>query len=337
MTDGGTSGVDSKGAAEGTDAPAAPGGVQPATTTPGAGRRIRAWLIALFVILALAAIGTAAYFGYQRVTARQAAEDDVDRAIMLVERADGVVLDVDEIVRAEIEEGLADQAAATLEDIPDAREDLGEALVLIGRALPDLPQGQVEEAQALRGSAQARLDMLEPADLILEANAMAARALGPADEGWGMVLEGESIADRAVAEYNKLTDPAVAESKRLTEEAQAKVREGRDLLQEAADAFPDADLAPFIEYADAKLAALDVSNEANEAFLAGDTEEANTLSNQYNEAERKLLELAGELPASPAAQIASAYEAKAGDATTEYFDARERATKADALLDGFGD
>jgi len=299
---------------------------------PAPRRRGRTWMWVAIGVVVLGALAAAGYFGYQTITARQAAEDQLDRAITYVERADAVVLDVDEIVRAEIDPELEQRAEEEIESIPGAEDDLNEAIALIERALPDLPESRRAEALALRGSAETRLDMLEPAVVILEANAMAARALGPADEGWDLVLEAEKHADTAVVEYNKLTDESVAKAKEITEQAQTTIREGRDMLQEAADAFPDADLAPFVEYADAKLDALAISQRANDAFLAGNNAQANELSKQYNAAESTLFEQAKELPASPAAQIAHAYEDKAGDATTEYFDARDRATEADAAL-----
>lgn len=297
--------------------------------THKSGRKLIYWLIGA---VAVAALGAGGFFAYQGLTARQAADSELDRAITLVERADSVVLDVDEIVRAEIDTELGERAEDERGEIPGAVEDLEAAIELIDNALEDLADDRYAEARALRESAEARLAMLEPADTILEANVKAARALVPATDGWDQILEGESIADDAVAEYNKLTKESVTESKKLSEQAEAKITDGKAKLEEAVEAFPEADLAAFVEYATTKLANLEISQKANEAFLDGKNSDANKLSSEYNDAENKLVEQAKGLPASPAAAIAEAYESVAGTATTDYFEARQMATDADADL-----
>ena len=292
----------------------------------------RKWLFVLLAVVILVGIGVGGYLAYQQIAARKMAADNLDRAITLVERADSAVLEIDEVVRAEVDAELAIRAAEALADIPDAVADLEEALVLVDKATPDLADDRAAEAEALAGSADARLTMLEYAEVILDANVKAANAIGPANEGWDQILAAEKIADEAVTEYNKLTTEAVKKSKELSTKASGQIESGKTKLQEAQDAFPEADFGPFIAYADAKLAVLELSRKADDAFLGGKKEEANKISVQYNDAEKKLVEQAKQLPASPNSVIAKAYESLAGSATADYFDAREKATVADAKL-----
>ncbi len=295
-------------------------------------KRNRRWLQVTLVVLLLVAAVAGAFFAYRWATARKAASADLDKAITLVERADATVIEVDEVIRAEVESSLATRAAEALRDLPDAVTDLEDAIELAEGASPDLPSDRVEEADALIASAQARLTMLEHAEVILNANVKAASAIDPANEGWDRILAAEKTADQAVAEYNKLTTEAVKRSRELTEKATGEITSGKSKLEQAQDAFPEADFSPFIKYADGKLAALEISKKADDAFLADKKEEANKLNEQYNAAEKKLVEQAKGLPSSPNAVIAEAYESLAGSATVEYFDAREEATVADAEL-----
>jgi len=320
--------------------PSGAGGAPPVVTAPaqagasGPGERRSGLTAAIIVvaIIAVAALGVAGWMYYQTTATQRAAVERLEEATALVESADAVVLDLDEIVRAEISSEMTTQVAEVAEQVPGAAVELEEAIVLIDGALEDLPDDEVAYARALRDSASARLDMLAQADPILEANAKAAAALGPASDAWTLVLQANELSRQAVTEYNKLTKESVTKSGELTREAETKVREAKDLFSQATTAFPEADLSAYIEYCDAKLASLDLSKQADQAFLAGQPAQANTLSDRFNAAERELAAKAAELPASPAVPIAAAYEELAQEATELYFQARARATEADARL-----
>lgn len=269
---------------------------------------------------------------YENLTTRRLAVERLDEATALVEAADQVVLDVDEVVRAEIDAEVGEQATEVAPRVPGAIDELTEALALIEEALRDLPDEELAYAAALEASAKARLEMLEQAEVILKANEKAAAVLEPATNAWDLVLEAEELSSEAVDEYNKLTREGVTRSSELTAESREKVVKAKGLFSEAATGFPEADLADYVEYCDAKLNALEISKQADEAWLAGRPEEANRLGEEYNQAETELVERVEGLPASPSEPIAAAYEELAGEATEAYFEARSRATEADAYL-----
>lgn len=321
--------------------PSAAGGAPPITppapsetpALPPNGRRKGVTVaIVIVAVVAIAALGIAGWMYYQTTAAQRVAVEQLEEATALVESADAVVLDLDEIVRSEISSEMTTQVAEVAEAVPGAVEELEEAIVLIDESVDDLPDDEIAYARALRDSASARLDMLAQADPILDANAKAAAALGPATSGWELVLEANALSREAVTEYNKLTRESVTRSAELTRESEAKVREAKDLFSVAATSFPEADLSMYIEYCDAKIAALEISKKADEAFLANQPAQANTLSDQFNAAEKELATTAAELPASPAVPIAAAYQDLAGEATALYFQARAQATEADARL-----
>lgn len=295
-------------------------------------QRKRRWWLLVAVILAFALAGAAGVYAYQQSQTRSAARAQIDEATTLIEDADVVVLEVDEAVRAEITAEVGEQAADLQERVPQAIDDLGQAAMLIDEATPDLADEDVPRAEALKDSALARAEMLGTVDPILEGNIRAAAALQPALDAWSAVLEGETLADQAIAEYNKLTTEGVTRSQTLTADAVAKYGSAKQLFSTAATGFPEADFTAYVTYVDGKIELLGISKQANDAFLAGDKAKANTLSTQYNAKDKELVALAAELPETPAEVVASAYEEFAGEATTEYFEARQRATDADKVL-----
>ncbi len=314
------------------------GGVPPtavATATPppaGPPRRGSRGLIAAVAVIAVVALGVAGWMYLSTAGAQRAAVERLDEATALVEQADAVVLDVDEIVRAPIDEGLGERASEVATQVPDAIAALDDALALIAEARPDLPSGDVAYAVALRDSAEARIEMLELAGPILEANRKASVAITASTAGWDLILEAETLSTQAAQEYSKLTREGVTRSTDLANEAIAKTNQARALFSEAATGFPEVDFSAYVEYTEKKVAALEISKQADVAWLNGRIADANTLGAQYNQAEQELAQLAAALPSSPVVLVAAAYEQVATAPTEAYFEARARATAADARL-----
>jgi hypothetical protein len=296
--------------------------------------RRSAWLVGIVAVLIIAALLGASWWAYQTVSERRLAAERVERATQLVEDADVVVIEVDEIIRTPIEVSVEARAEAALGLIPGARGDLEEAMSLVALAKPVLSDEDAPAAEALSESAEARLEMLEHGEPILEANIMAADAMGHAMTGWDLILEAEKLSDDAVKEYNKLTDDAVKQSKNLAADAKSKAEQVRSEFEAAQQAFPEADFSAYIAYADAKAAALAISIRADDAYLADEPAEANKFNDQYNDAEKALIEKAKALPESPVIPIKVAYETVASEPTEAYFEARARATASDSLLRG---
>jgi hypothetical protein len=302
---------------------------RPASDEPSALRR---WITIIIVVAVLIGLGVAAYLLYTNYTGQRLAVERLDKATILVEEADAVVLEVDEIVRTPVEATVGQRAKAASETIPGAQANLDEATSLISLALPDLAEEHVDGAEALRESAEARKEMLEHATPILHATIKAAEAVPLALEGWNLVIEAQELTDQAIKEYNKLDDGSVKKSKSLTSQAQEKAQTAKTSFEQAQAAYPEADFTPFIVYTEGKIAALGLSIKGADALLGDKPEEANKISDQYNDAEKELVVKAKALPASPADPIRITFEAEIGEATQLYNAARERATESDAQL-----
>lgn len=304
--------------------------------TPRTRRRERgaggAWRTVLVWLVVLAVLGTTGYLVWRAAGRRMAAAKQLDSALQLIKQADEVVLDVDDVVRAEVSEDVAMRAEALIERIPDAEQDIQEAVGLIDSAYPRLTEHEQLQADAMKDAAEARLKMFKVAPTVLEANVKAGYAFQPAKDGWDMVLEGSSLSKEAVKSYNKLTKAGVSQSSRLNSQAQQKVEGGKRLMSKAATNFPEADLTKFLAYADAKLALIAISRSSDSAWLRGKVEDANKLIAKYNTEEARVIALAKVLPESTGKVIADAYEKLAASPTDEYFKAREKASSADNRL-----
>ncbi|MDH4140288.1 MAG: hypothetical protein OEV43_06920, partial [Coriobacteriia bacterium] len=231
----------------------------------GRGSSRRGWTIALWVLagVVLVTAVTLAVIGFQRTSIQRAASEDLSEASRLVERADETVVAVDAVVRASIDATVGQEATSLLGDVEGASDDLNAAIAIIGDVKDDLAEDEARQAEALADSAEARLRMLEHAIPILEASAMVAASLDPADTAMDVLVEAETLSDRAVKEYNKLTKASVKKSKDLASQSEEKVKEAKTHFEEAEKAYPSADFASYEAYCDEKIAVLALSKKAD--------------------------------------------------------------------------
>lgn len=298
-------------------------------------RRLSRRAIILTSLVVLVVLGVAAVIGSGAISRRFEGARDLDKAASLLERADAVVLDVDEVVRSEATSEVATQAKALQAKLPSARRDLEECQRLIADAMDKVTGDEQRHARLLQASVAARLKMLDPASVILEANVKAGQALQPSQDGWAIVLAAEKLADQSVVEYNRLTRPGVTRSTQLALQAARRFGSARAYFSQAATAFPEAGFERYVKLIDAKIALLAISRQSNSAWLAGNILSANAAIRRYNVQEKQVLKLAGALPATPGTTVADAYETLAGAATKLYDTARREATEADARLNTF--
>lgn len=294
--------------------------------------RRKTWPLVVALVVAVAALIAIGAWVYSETTAKNQAIAQLAEATDRLEAADEVVIEVDEVIRAKVEPSLGERASNAKDKIPGALGDLSSARKIVATSRGELPEEELARAEALDESAAARQEMLEHAGGILDVNIRSAAALGDANAGWELVLEGEKISDAAVVEYNKLTKDAARKSQDLSLQAERKLTEGRTKLEAAEKAFPAAAIETFVNYVNQKLALLALSKQADAALIAGQNAQANQFSNQYNTKDKEVIALAKKLPESPSAAIAAAYETEAGEANQDYFQAREEATKADERL-----
>lgn len=294
--------------------------------------RRRRWVAIL--VLALLGVGLIAFavLGVRAFSSRMDAARKLDQATQLVQDADKIVVEIDEVVRAKVTPELVEKARGASERVEGAKGMLDEAVALVDEASPDLNDDERERAALLRETATARLAMLKPAPSILKLNAEASSAMPLADAAWKATLAADDLSDKAVASYNKLTKAGVTQSQKLNKRAGSELADARDQFDGAEKAFSSAPFEQYLAYVDARIALNKLSQQSDAAWLKGDIAKANSLISDYNREDRNAVELAKQLPADPAASIAKAYETSSKAQTDEYYAARKAALEADRKL-----
>lgn len=284
------------------------------------------------IAIAVIAVVVLGYFAYRAFSGRMQATQKLDEATQLVEEADVIVVRADEVIMAKVTPELAPRARGAADTVDEARGMLDEATRLIGEARPGLDEASGRRAQLLEDAAEARKEMLARAPTILDLNAQAASAMPLGEEGWSKMLEADKLSDTAVASYNKLTKPGVTESQRLNRQAAEVLTTARDRFDSAEQAFSAAPFEEYLAYVDTRIRLNELSQQSDAAWLRGDLAKANSVIATYNAEDKRAVEQAKALPASPNQAIADAYERTAKVATDAYYAARKRAVEADNRL-----
>jgi len=295
-----------------------------------ASRRRVKWMSA--GLAAVVIFGIMAFMAYQTFTQRLESVRAIDAATKLIEDADVIVVQVDTVVRSEVTSTLAESARAAAAQVPDAANQLEEAIVLLEQTTEGTTLEDEKRGSDLLAAVEARRDMMEQAPTILRLNQSASEALVPAREGWDALVSADQKSDRAVAEYNLLTKAGVRASRQINREAAAELATARDKFALAERLFPEAPFDQYLAYVDLRLALNRLSQQSDAAWLDGSLKRANALIRQYNDQETAAIERAKTLPETPEKAIADAYEAAAFRATEAYYRARDAATDADRQL-----
>lgn len=309
----------------------APGAVV-AAPQPDSGKKPRSPVIRAVVWALAALVLSAAVFGgivgLRSLNRTRTARDAVARASALLRDAEENLLAVDEAVRVEISSTVATQAVEASELAAVVAEDALSAKEILDDAMTDLPPELVPLAKALTQSAEARAEMMEIAPVILEADRQAALAIPYADQALAEIKAAEGLSAQAVVEFNNHTAASVRASDDYSVQAEAKLGMAQSLLTSATASFPGADYAAFSTYVTAKVALIALAKEIDALWLAGDVAGSNTKLTAYNQRDAEIVAMAQALPASVRDPIANAYAAATADASTRYFEARERARVA---------
>lgn len=297
----------------------------------GRGRAVWATIAVVGVIAVIAG----GLFGYRIAAGRLDGAKKIDRAQVLLEEVDGAVVAIDKVVASEVTTDSAERAADLTPTIAPAKTKLARVQRLLREARPSATDEDQRRVDLLGDAASARLAMLEQAPDILEASVKAATAKEAGEQAWARAGAGEQLSDQAVAQFNKLNKAAAQQSSQLDAQAQAEYQAAKELMTKAETSFPEANFEAYLAYIDAKLAQIALSRQATAAYLKGDVVRANQLAATFNVEDKRLVEVAKALPASPGSVVAEAYERTAEAATNAYFTARDAATKADDGLRRF--
>jgi hypothetical protein len=282
-------------------------------------------LVAAIAVVAVLIVGYFGITGYERV---RAAQEALDEAASLLESAEDDVLVIDAATLAEVSSEVETSAADALALVEGVRGKALEASRAITEIRPDLPEELIGLAEALGESASARVEMMDAAPVVLEADIAAARAMVAADGALAEVKAAETLVTKGVAEFNKHTAAGVKASGQYSTEAEAKLNVAKSLFTSATAEFPGADYSAFIAYVDAKIGLIAEARKIDSLWLAGKVEQSNSQLAAYNKKDAEIVKMAEALPESVRDPIADAYEKATAEAAKSYFEARERARAA---------
>jgi len=291
----------------------------------------RWWRTAAITILVLALVA-GGVLGYQALDRTRVARRHVSEAARLLSEAESSVIAVDAAVRSEITTALVTTAPEAIESAATVTRLLTQASGELDAAEGDVPESDAPLAAALAESIEARLTMMREAAEILKADERAANVIEPARTAWALAAEAETLTVNAVAQYNKHTKAGVEQSTALSKQAATKLTTAGSLLETVSVGFPEADMAPFVSYVDARLKLIAQSQKIDSTWLAGKVVDANRLLDAYNAEEEKVVKQAGALPGTPVSILATAYETLTQDGTRRYFEARDAARDADVKV-----
>lgn len=283
------------------------------------------WVLSALAVMALVASGWYAWSSYDRV---RRSEAELARAAALLEEAEEDLLLVDDAVQIEIGATVASSTVEAVDLAVSVRKDAQEASDIVDDVLDILPEDRVAYAEALKDSADARVEMMELAPEILEADIKAATAIQYADQVVAEIKASEDLSAQAVGEFNKHTADGVRASDALSVQAEGRLQTAQSLIASATASFPGADFSAFSSYLDAKISLIALAKEIDAIWLAGDIAGSNAKLDTYNQRDAEVVAMAQALPASVRDPIANAYNAETADVSKRYFDARERARKA---------
>ncbi len=296
------------------------------------GRIPKAAVIGIAAVVGVAVLAVVGLAGYRLLGTQIGASKQLDSAAALIEEADSIVVQVDSVVRSDVTTGLAQSALSAADRVPQAQWQLKDAMEIIEKVQENGGARDRERATLMAAAAQARLDMMEQAPVILRLNAQASEALPLVRDGWDFVLAAAATSDEAVAAYNKLTSSGVKKSRKLNKQAEKELASARAKFVEAEAAFPDVDFEAYIAYIDTRIELNKLSQQSDAAWLDKDTAKANEIIARYNALDATAVSQAQALPTSPELAIARAYEKAAQAPTNAYYNARDAATAADEAL-----
>lgn len=308
-------------------------------------RRLRRRRVALAAaaVCVVAAVAFAAHFLY---TEFQDQQDRKGQLAALVESVFGTDTFMEQLdgrmyamtpasLGANAEEGsLTDPA--TLEnvqrDIAEAQKDLQVIEAEVKRVQTSMENAQDGEManQALL-TLNARIKALKAIRATLEVFSPATAAYMQAQEGWNLVLSGDTAARNAAALVEDVTVDNVKASIAKSNEAIGLFNQAINQLQLAQQTY-SVDLSSYVEYLSLRIDAQYAAIASDQAYLDRNKEETAAKNDAYNDLDAQAVALIKDQPSDPMDVIEEAFEAEVEESLASYEAERLRSSDSDTIL-----
>ena len=293
-------------------------------------RLVTGAVIAVAAVAAVVAVGTFAYNAYEGNQNRVGTLRD---AITRLSEVDETLIALGDVVDGGVDPNSAETVTALVDELPRTADTLDEIREGAASVSEDMvmPQDQ-EAATSVLNSIDARADMVQNGQLIVEELSSALAARSAVLEAWNSILSADGYARQAAASANENTAEGMTTSRDQTLSALDALNTAAELLSQAAEAYPSADLSAYQDYVAKRIEALNHALLSSEAFLAEDTATATSQNDAYNLADREAAALAEDLPDDIEDVIVEAYEGNVADAVQAFGEAQSRAASTDGYL-----
>lgn len=261
--------------------------------------------------------------------------------IGMVEEADTIVLEFDELVVTQINEGMGALGTEALEssynemkdDLAQAYEDLTRAKVLVEQVLIDLSDpNDIEAANQAIASINARLNMIEIGQIIVEEMIAGQTAAQEAAAGWASLLAGDDAAREAASLVSNMSVESVQASMERSTDALEAFRVAHEKLSQAAAAYESVDVSAYVTYAATRVEAQEHALASDQAYLDRNKEVLAAEADAYNQLDAAAVELAKSLDGDPGTLIEEYLSAALEPTIASYSSERSQAGSADAIL-----
>lgn len=305
-------------------------------------RRIRSMAIMGAAGVAVVALAVAGVWWV--LQANQQLQGELGRAVELIEEADEIVLPFDELAV----EGMTKDLSTMADDGFRTRYD--EMLPKLDQALAKLDEAQasvenvqgslrtptdLEASNQILVSISARRNMIGAGRDALAVTNDAVTAYAAVRDGWEALLAADTAA-RDAASLAALEGAAnIQASLGKTEEALAGFATARDDFALAVELCPDAELSPYVDYANTRIEALDAARASNNAYLEDDVASMVQNNNRYNTLDSQAASLMRTLSQQPIDLVVIAYGHQRETIFQTYMQDRQRAADSDAFLNDY--
>ena len=301
-------------------------------------------MVAAGVLGAAILIAVGVNFVYGSYQHAQEMRSGLAGLIQSIDEPDEVVLALDERIQS-IEGGTLEQIAAgedseaTATEAPTARQ-LDEAKTQLEeiKASIEALQSSIADASDVETSNRAliainaRLNMIEAGNSILSTTTDLLQAYEKAQEGWNLLIEGDSLTRDAATLIAETSPENTLASSEISTEAITTFSQARESLSAAYNLCPDVDLSAFLDYIDLRIDAQEQALASNQAYLERSKERASEANEAYNNLEAEAASLVRNQKSDPISLFEKYFEQAIASNVATYDTERARASEADAFL-----
>lgn len=297
-------------------------------------RRVRrAVAIGASAVCCCALVAGAAFFAIDVYEKTQKNLALLSQAFDEIEKADMLVLDMDDMVMENEVDFSAEKLDSIEQGIEDAGVHLSAACAFAEEAALSMGESEGKDAAGqVSVSADARREMMQYAEALLHADWEAKAGVDAAQECWDAVVEADGLMKEAADLVSDTTVENVRASQAKSEEAIAALSRAEESLARAQAEYPSADFSALEALIAKKKEQNGYAIESDRAIYIQDKATAESFNDAYNQADAEAVELVSLLPELPAQPILDRLDEQTSDTRALYREARKKAAESDAFI-----